>query len=108
MAIIIQENGRKGMIIPLLIGGAVLIVAALLAYYLFFSPAPIVDIIGSSGYQSTSVFSVATLDIDSVVNSQVWNAIQKESLVPPIVSEVISAKENPFQSFSPNRTNNTR
>ncbi|MFA4999664.1 MAG: hypothetical protein WC519_02990 [Parcubacteria group bacterium] len=98
MAIIIQENGKKGALVPLLIGFVVIAVMGLLAYYLFFSPAPIVDIVGSDKYESTAAFSKATLDVDSVINSPVWNALQTASPVPALITQIISVRENPFQS----------
>jgi len=99
MAIIIQEEKRKGAIVPLIAGSVILIAVSFLAYYLFFSPAPIVDVIGTPGFETTATFSQAKLDVEAVINSPVWTSLQRESPVPPLVTQIISAKTNLFQSF---------
>jgi flagellar basal body-associated protein FliL len=99
MAIIIQEDKKKGAIIPLIAGSVVLVAAAFFAYYLFFSPVPIVDVIGTPGFETTETFSQAKLDVESVINSPVWTSLQRESQVPPLVTQIISEKTNLFQSF---------
>jgi len=99
MAIIIQEDKKGKAIVPLIAGSVVLIAVAFLAYYLFFSPAPIVDVIGSSGFETTTTFSQAKLDVEAVVNSPVWTSLQRESQVESLNPQIISVKTNLFQSF---------
>lgn len=96
MAILIQEEGKKGMLIPFAVGGIILVAAAALTYYLFFSPAPFVDTVGSDEYESVSVFARANLDIESVTDSPVWSALERESPVQPLSPQVFSRRDNPF------------
>ena len=84
---------------PLIIGSVILIGAAGLTYYLFFSPVPLVDTVSSSRYENVSIFSEARLDIEAVTDSPVWSSINRESTVPALNLQVISRKQNPFQSF---------
>ena len=100
MAIIIQENPNKNAFVSLIIGLAVLAGGAFLTYYLFFSPAPIAeDFARPDGYESASLFAQANLDVESVLHSPAWDFLQKESLVPPLITEIIAPKTNPFQVF---------
>jgi hypothetical protein len=99
MAIIIQENGNNRRMIPLTIGIAILIVVAFLMYQFFFSPVPEAEVIETEGYYSATIFSQATLDIESIINSPVWTSISEESGVPPLIKQIDSPKENIFKSF---------
>jgi hypothetical protein len=99
MAIIIQENKNNKMMMPLIIAAIVLIVSVFLIYQLFFSLAPESEVIETDGYKSATTFSQANLDVEAIVSSPIWDSINKESLVPPLITEVTSPKENIFQSF---------
>ncbi len=100
MAIIIQENPNKNALISLVIGLAILTGGAFLTYYLFFSPAPRVeDFLRPDGYKSASLFAQANLDVESILHSPAWSFLQKESLVPPLITEILAPKANLFQTF---------
>jgi len=100
MAIIIQENPNKNLLISFVIGVIVLITGIFLAYYLFFSSVPDVNNpVRPDGYQDVSLFAQANLDIDSILNSPAWNLLQKNSLIAPLVTQVIIPNRNFFQSF---------
>jgi len=100
MAIIIQENYDKKIVETLIIGILILVGAAFLIYYLFFLPVPIAeDLARPDGYKNISFFAQADLDIESVMHSPTWRLLQKESLVPPLITEIIAPKANPFQTF---------
>ncbi len=100
MAIIIQENPNKKALISLIVGIVVLAGGAFLTYYLFFSPAPLAeDFVRPDGYERASLFAQANLEVESVINSPVWGFLQKDSLVPSLVTEIIAPRINIFQSF---------
>jgi len=100
MAIIIQENQNKGALVSLVIGILVLAGGAFFIYYLFFSPTPLVeDFAKPDGYESVSLFAEANLNTESVLNSPAWRFLQKNSPVPPLITEAIAPKTNPFQVF---------
>ena len=100
MAIIIQENQNKGALVSLVIGIIVLLGGAFLVYYIFFSPTPLVeDFDKPDGYEDVSLFAEANLDTESVLRSPAWNFLQKNSPIPPLITEVVAPKANPFQAF---------
>ena len=100
MAIIIQENPNKDLLTSFVIGVLVLIGGTFLAYYLFFSSVPAAeDPVRPDGYQDVSLFAQASLDIDSILNSSAWNLLQKDSLISPLVTQIITPNKKFFQSF---------
>jgi len=100
MAIIIQDNPNKNALISLIIGLIALIGGAFLIYYLFFSSAPLAeDFARPDGYERASLFAQVNLDVESILHSPAWGFLQKDSLVPPLITEVITPKINPFQIF---------
>ncbi len=100
MAIIIQENYDKKVLETLIISILIVVGAAFLIYYLFFLPAPIAeDLVRPDGYKNISLFAQANLDIELVMHSPTWRLLQKEPLVPPLITEIIAPKLNPFQAF---------
>jgi len=100
MAIIIQENQNKGVLVSLVIGVLVLAGGAFLTYYLFFSPTPLAeDFAKPDSYEDVSLFAKANLDTDSVLNSPTWRFLEKNSPINPIITGAITPKTNLFQVF---------
>ncbi|MDD4930991.1 MAG: hypothetical protein PHG66_02425 [Candidatus Colwellbacteria bacterium] len=101
MAIIIQEEEKKSNIVVIGIAGAILIVAGVMTYYVFFSPVPLVEQIGNTSdkYQSVSKLAGANVDVEKITESSVWKSLNRTGSMPTLTPQLPSRRSNPFEAF---------
>ena len=98
MAIIVKEE-KKGLDVVLIaiIGGVVAVVAAAI-YYVFFSPAPLVENIPApKGYEEVVKISKIKIDAEGIVNSPAWQFLELRSEIPSLDIIITSRRINPLE-----------
>ena len=97
MAILLEEeNGKKGTF-KFFVIALVLIILGAATYYLFFAPAPLIEVIIPSGLQSVSRISETGLNAPAVFNSPVYQSL-REYATEPVIGEI--GRTNPFEGFT--------
>lgn len=97
MAILMEEgNGRHGSLKALAIV-SVLIILGIVTYYLFFAPAPLIEVIIPSGLKSVSQISEEGLNTPEVFNSPVYRSL-RQYVADPVIGEI--GRTNPFSSWT--------
>jgi len=97
MAILMEEgNGRKGPFKALAIA-AVLIILGTITYYLFFAPAPLIEVIIPSGLQSVTQISEDGLNAPEIFNSPVYRSL-RQYVADPVIGEI--GRTNPFSPWT--------
>jgi hypothetical protein len=102
MAIIIQEEKRvssKSIFWILAFVGVIVLVSSF-GYYLFFSPAPLADVVGGEEYMKATEFSQIKLDVDALVSTPEWRYLRGD-LVAPIqkIAASFTKRADPFETF---------
>ena len=91
-----EGNGRKGPFKVLAIAAA-LIILGTITYYLFFAPAPLIEVIVPSGLQSVSRISEDGLNAPEIFNSPVYRSL-RQYVADPVVGEI--GRTNPFSPWT--------
>lgn len=97
MAILVEgENGKKG---TFKIAAIVIVVMVLIlgTYFLFFAPAPLIEVIIPSGLQSVSQISETGLNAPEILNSPVYKSL-KQYVAEPELGE--TGRTNPFSPWT--------
>ena len=97
MAILMEEgNGRRGPFKVLAITVA-LIILGTITYYLFFAPAPLIEVIVPSGLRSVTQISEKGLNTPEIFNSPVYRSL-RQYVADPVVGE--TGRTNPFSAWT--------
>lgn len=97
MAILMEEeNGRRGPFKMIAIAVAFIILGAV-TYYLFFAPAPLIEVIIPSGLQSVSQISEEGLNTPEILNSPVYKSL-RQYVSDPVIGEI--GRTNPFSPWT--------
>lgn len=100
MAIIVEEeNGGRGPFRALAIATVIIILIAI-TYYLFFAPAPLIEVIIPPELQSVSQISETGLNAPEIFNSPVYSSL-KQYVAEPEAGEV--GRTNPFSLWTTRR-----
>ena len=96
MAILLEEKKKAVSATTLIIIFAVIIAAGLGAYFLFFAPAPVIDIVVPESLRATEELKRVEFDPGAVVNSGAFRNLRPDTSVPSIGN---LGRDNPFLSF---------
>ncbi len=91
-----EGNGRRGPFKVLAIIVA-LIILGTVTYYLFFAPAPLIEVIIPSGLRSVSQISEAGLNTPGIFNSPVYRSL-RQYVADPVIGEI--GRTNPFSPWT--------
>lgn len=96
MAIVVEEERRGPGIFSIL--GVVLVLGILFGgtYYLFFAPAPLVEIVAPQELEATSAVSKIELNFTGVTDSNLYRALKQYVQEPELGS---AGRPNPFEPF---------
>ncbi|MBI2592960.1 MAG: hypothetical protein HYW37_02315 [Candidatus Colwellbacteria bacterium] len=96
MAIIVEEEKRGPSLFLVL--GTLIVLGALFAgtYYLFFAPAPLVEIVSPKELETTSAVTKIELDPSGVTDSNIYKGLRQYVQKPELVSP---GRVNPFEPF---------
>lgn len=96
MAIIVEEQQKKNSWLPIALGVLVIIIIVVLAYFLFFTSAPLIDIVAPLQLQSTSQLSTISFEPSEVIENPTFKALRK---YVPNPSTGVLGRANPFAPF---------
>lgn len=96
MAIIIEKKERRINWFALATGVAVLGIASALAYFLFFAPAPLIEVVVPIRVSELNTISRIEIDPGAVLNAPVFKAL-KSYIADPTPGTL--GRPNPFISF---------
>lgn len=91
-----EGNGRRGPF-KALAAAVVLIILGTITYYLFFAPAPLIEVIIPSGLKSVSQISEKGLNTPGIFNSPVYRSL-RQYVADPVVGE--TGRTNPFSPWT--------
>lgn len=91
-----EESGGKGPF-GLLALIVILIILGAGTYYLFFAPAPLIEVIVPSGLQSVSKIPTTGLTAPGIFNSPVYKSL-RQYVAEPVVGEI--GRTNPFSPWT--------
>lgn len=91
-----EGNGRRGPFKALAIAVA-LIILGTVTYYLFFAPAPLIEVIVPSGLESVTQISEKGLNTPGIFNSPVYRSL-RQYVADPVVGE--TGRTNPFSPWT--------
>ena|SRR3990167_5981292 len=100
MAILMEEGNGRGGIFKLLAIIVALIILGAATYYLFFAPAPLIEVIVPSGLQSVTQISEKGLNTQAIFNSPVYKNLRQYAADPEI-GEI--GRTNPFSPWTTRR-----
>ncbi len=96
MAIIVEEEKRGPGLLTIVVSIVMLGIIGVLAYSLFFSQAPSIQVTAPQELEITSNISKIDLNVSAVTDSSIFKSL-KEYIGPPEVST--SSRSNPFEPF---------
>jgi hypothetical protein len=98
MAIIIQpkQNGSKTFILVYIV--AILAIVAAGAYYLFFTPAPLIEAILPANLQSVADLKGLKFNPEEVLQNQFFTGTRKSITLPEVGTDVLG-RINPFAAL---------
>ncbi len=97
MAIILEEQKNKNSWLSIALGAVVILVIIVLAYFLFFTSAPLIEIVAPLQLQSTSQLSAVSFNPTEVIESPVFKVLRK---YPGLnISTGKLGRANPFAPF---------
>lgn len=91
-----EDTGRKGVFNFLIIGVVVVLLGAAV-YYLFFAPAPLIEVIVPSELKSVSKISETGLNTPGIFNSPVYKTL-RQYVAEPVVGDI--GRANPFSPWT--------
>ncbi len=97
MAILMEEESGRRSPLKAIIVIALLIILGAATYYLFFAPAPLIEVIIPSGLQSVSQISETRIDAPGIFNSPVYQSL-RQYVADPVPGE--TGRTNPFEGFT--------
>lgn len=99
MAINIEGSSttRSGLV-PLVVGVVVVIALIVLTYFVFFSQAPLVEVLAPQELETISEISAIEIDPKTVLNSPEYTFLDSRTSEPDL-SGLEFGRENPFDRF---------
>ncbi|HOF50179.1 MAG TPA: hypothetical protein PLH22_00600 [Candidatus Colwellbacteria bacterium] len=100
MAVIIQPNQRGSRTFILISAASALAILAIGAYYLFFTPAPLIEAILPANLQSVADLSGLKFNPEEILQDEFFSSeTPRRSVDLPVIGPNSLGKENPFAAL---------